>query len=114
MSEGKVALEVSPEEGRKMEERVAIGAVVVHEVIRIEGEAELARPNSALAWSGLAFGLSMGFSLVAEGLLRAHLPDVLWQPLIAKLGYPLGSLIVVLGSQQLFTEITLTVVLPLL
>ncbi len=77
---------------------------VVDEAIRREGDKELARPSSALAFSGLAAGLSMGFSLIAEGLLRAHLPDVVWRPLIVKLGYALGFLVVILGRQQLFTE----------
>ena len=56
----------------------------------------------------------MGFSLVVEGLLRSGLPDTSWRPLVANLGYTLGFLIVVLGRQQLFTENTLTVVLPVL
>jgi formate/nitrite transporter FocA (FNT family) len=101
-------------EEKQIEERTAIGAHVVHETIRREGEDELKRSSSALAWSGLAAGLSMGFSLVAEALLAAHLPDSMWRPLITKLGYSVGFLIVVLGRQQLFTETTLTVVLPLL
>src|SRR5918912_1379486 len=67
------------------EERTAVPAKVVHEAIRAEGEEELRRPSSALAWSGLAAGLSMGFSLVAEALLRAHLPDEPWRPLLSKL-----------------------------
>jgi formate/nitrite transporter FocA (FNT family) len=56
----------------------------------------------------------MGFSLVAEGLLAAHLPSRPWAPLLTKLGYSVGFLIVVLGRQQLYTETTLTVILPLL
>jgi len=56
----------------------------------------------------------MGFSLVGQGLLRAHLPDSDWRPLIVNLGYSIGFLIVVLGRQQLFTENTLTVILPLM
>ena len=56
----------------------------------------------------------MGFSLLSEGLLRAHLPDAPWRPLITKFGYSIGFLIVILGRQQLFTENTLTVILPLL
>lgn len=101
-------------EEKQVQERVAIGAHVVHETIRREGEEELKRTTSALAWSGFAAGLSMGFSLVAEGLLQAHLPDAHWTPLLSKLGYSVGFLIVVLGRQQLFTETTLTAVLPLL
>ncbi|HWF39822.1 MAG TPA: formate/nitrite transporter family protein [Candidatus Acidoferrales bacterium] len=101
-------------EEKQIQERVNIGAHVVHETIRREGEDELKRPSSALAWSGLAAGLSMGFSLVAEGLLAAGLPRAPWATLISKLGYSVGFLIVVLGRQQLYTETTLTAVLPLL
>lgn len=86
----------------------------MHDAILVEGEEELERTTSALWWSGLAAGLSMGFSLVAEGLLRIALPDTPWRPLIAKLGYTVGFFIVVLGRQQLYTENTLTAVLPVL
>jgi len=95
-------------------DRTSVSAVVVHEAIRMDGDEELNRPISALAWSGLAAGLSMGFSFVAEGLIRARLPDMPWRPLITNLGYSLGFLIVVIGRQQLFTENTLTAIIPLL
>ena len=101
-------------EQEEVDRRSSIRAQVVHETIRREGEDELRRPSQALAWSGLAAGLSMGFSLVGEGLLRAHLPAAPWRPVVAKLGYSIGFLVVVLGRQQLFTENTLTPVLPLL
>jgi formate-nitrite transporter family protein len=101
-------------EQKRVEERVAIGPRIVYEAIRLEGEEELRRPAAALAWSGLAAGLSMGFSFVAEGLLQAYLPNQAWRPLISKAGYAVGFLIVVLGRQQLFTESTLTAVLPFL
>jgi formate/nitrite transporter FocA (FNT family) len=96
------------------EDRISVSAVVVHEAIRMDGDEELSRPISALAWSGLAAGLSMGFSFVGQGLLQAHLPDTPWRPLVTNLGYPLGFLIVVVGRQQLFTESTLTAIIPLL
>jgi formate-nitrite transporter family protein len=101
-------------EKKQVEERVAIGANVVYETIRREGEDELSRPVSALAWSAFAAGLSMGFSFIAEGLLAARLPDQPWRLLISRAGYSVGFLVVILGRQQLFTENTLTVVLPLL
>lgn len=56
----------------------------------------------------------MGASLVGTGVLRAHLPDAPWRTLIENLGYTLGFLIVILGRQQLFTENTLTAILPVL
>ena len=104
--------------GEKTEEEIIDrtappGEIVYHAIYR-EGEHELHRNVVPLALSGLAAGLSMGFSLVAEGLLQAHLPDAPWTPLITKLGYSIGFLIVILGRQQLFTKNTLTVILPLL
>src|SRR6202050_2167325 len=101
-------------EKKQVEERLAIGAHVVYETIRREGEEELHRTASALAWSAFAAGLSMGFSFIAEAVLTARLPDPPLRPLIASVGYCVGFLIVILGRQQLFTENTLTVVLPLL
>jgi formate/nitrite transporter FocA (FNT family) len=56
----------------------------------------------------------MGFSLIAEGLLKTYLPAADWQVLVNSFGYSFGFLIVLLGKQQLFTENTLTPVLPLL
>ncbi|BDG10546.1 formate/nitrite transporter family protein [Anaeromyxobacter paludicola] len=107
-------VEISRGERERAAERKAIGPLVVHEAIRIEGAEELERPVPALAWSAVAAGLSMGFSLVAEGLLRHGLPDAPWRPLVSRLGYSIGFLVVVLGRQQLFTENTLTVMLPFL
>src|SRR4051812_4017181 len=98
----------------KAEERTSPSAHVVYEAIRREGRHELERKTSSLAWSGLAAGMSMGFSFVSEGLLKHSLPSTPWEPLITKLGYAVGFVIVVLGRQQLFTENTLTVILPLL
>jgi formate/nitrite transporter FocA (FNT family) len=96
------------------EQRTAPTGAVVYKAICSEGQDELERSTAALAWSGLAAGLSMGFTLLGQGVLRAHLPDASWSPLVVSLGYSLGYLVVILGRQQLFTENTLTVILPLL
>lgn len=95
-------------------ERTSPAGEIVYHAIHSEGEHELKRDSGALAWSGLAAGLSMGFSLVVEALLRVHLPDSNAQALVSKFGYTVGFLIVILGRQQLFTENTLTAVLPFL
>lgn len=109
-----VAPELTEQQEQEAQDRTSVSAVVVHEAIRHDGEEELNRPSSALAWSGFAAGLSMGFSLVGMALLRAHLPDRPWRPLVTNLGYSLGYLIVIVGRQQLFTENTLTAIIPLL
>jgi len=95
-------------------ERRAPPGDVVYKAIYAEGKHELERNNLELGLSGLSAGLSMGFSMVGEALLRAHLPAAHWAPLLSKFGYSLGFLIVILGRQQLFTKNTLTVILPLL
>lgn len=101
-------------EKEEAERRSAPRAVVVYEAIRGEGDWELSRPNEELAWSATAAGMSMGFSFIAEAILAARLPEAEWTPLVSKFGYSIGFLIVILGRQQLFTENTLTPVLPLL
>jgi formate/nitrite transporter FocA (FNT family) len=108
---------MASEEKKKQEEiydRTAPPGEVVYEAINKEGEHELGRTSSALAWSGLAAGLSMGFSFIAQGLLHSHLPEAPWRVLISNFGYTIGFLIVILGRQQLFSENTLTPILPLL
>lgn len=105
---------LSRAERKEVARRTNISAIVLHESVREAGERELRRSPAGLAWSGLAAGLSMGFSLLGPGLLHAYLPNAPWRALIDNLGYSLGFVIVVLGRQQLFTENTLTVILPFL
>lgn len=88
--------------------------LVIHEIIRAEGEEELKRRAGALFWSALAAGLSMGFSYAGQALLMSDLPEGPGRHAVASFGYTIGFLIVVLGRQQLFTESTLTAVLPAL
>ncbi|MDR5763211.1 formate/nitrite transporter family protein [Caballeronia sp. LZ035] len=89
-------------------------ALVVHEIVREEGEAAIGRTHSALFWSSLAAGLSMGFSFLMQAVLESMLPENAWRAPISGFGYTIGFVIVILGRQQLFTESTLSVVLPVL
>ena len=102
------------EETRSVSERRKLRAAVVYEIIRFEGEGELARSIPALWWSALAAGLSIGFSVLAQALLKAYLPDMPGAALIESIGYSVGFLIVILSRQQLFTENTLTAVFPVI
>jgi len=104
-----------PGDDRELDDRhLPSQAAAVHETIRADGEKELTRTASALFWSALAAGLSMSFSMLAKGLLAAHLPDSDIAYLVASLGYTVGFLVVILARQQLFTENTVTAVLPLM
>jgi formate-nitrite transporter family protein len=102
------------EKKEEAKERSAPTGAVVYEAIHEEGVSELERSSSALAWSGLAAGLGMGFCFLVPAYLHSHLPSAKWAPLVTSFGYTIGFLLVILGRQQLFTENTLTVILPLL
>lgn len=95
-------------------EHSSLRAMVIHEVLREEGETELKREPQALAWSGFAAGLSMGFSFIGLALVHSALPAAPWSRLVDSIGYTVGFLITILGRQALFTESTLTAVLPVL
>ncbi len=105
---------LTPEEERAIDENQPPRAVVLHETIRMQGDQELERNVAALFWSALAAGLTMGLSLMAMGLLNARLPEGDAFKLIASVGYSAGFLAVILARQQLFTENTLTAVLPVM
>ncbi|GAA5480976.1 formate/nitrite transporter family protein [Haloferula sargassicola] len=101
-------------EAQEIQERTSPPGKVVYQAIYREAKHELQRKSLGLAWSGLAAGLSMGFSMLAQAFLRHAIPGSGWEPLLTPLGYTVGFLIVILGRQQLFTENTLTPILPLL
>jgi len=104
---------ISKKEVHDVEEMSSPRTPVIYEVVRRLGEDEMNRPITSLWWSGVAAGLSISFSLLAQAVLQAHLPDTPWRPLVSSFGYCVGFLMVVLGNQQLFTESTITAVLPL-
>src|SRR4051794_1658937 len=84
----------------------------IYQVVRHEGETEMARPAVSLWWSGVAAGLSITFSVFAKAVLQQSLPETGWRPLLTGFGYTVGFLLVVLARQQLFTENTITAVPP--
>lgn len=107
-------IRLSRREAKDVENRLRLRAPVIYEIVRQEGVEDLERPVFSLAWSGVAAGISIGFSLVAEGILRSALPPSGWNGLLESFGYCVGFVIVVLARQQLFTENTITAVLPLM
>jgi formate/nitrite transporter FocA (FNT family) len=84
----------------------------IYDVVRRNGEEELERPASSLMWSGIAAGILISFSVLTEAILRSGLPDAPWRFLVENVGYSFGFLLVILGRMQLFTENTITTVLP--
>jgi formate/nitrite transporter FocA (FNT family) len=105
---------VSRRQTKEIESQSRPSAALIHETIRAEGEQELERSWWAIVLSGLAAGLSMSLSLIVQGEFHALVSDEAARRLFSPLGYTVGFLVVVLGRQQLFTENTLTPMLPLL
>jgi formate-nitrite transporter family protein len=101
-------------ENEEAEDRQRLRSPVIYEIVRREAEVELERPLRSLWWSGVAAGIALSSSLLAEGLLHYYLPDVHWRPVVESFGYCVGFLIVILARLQLFTEQTVTAVIPLL
>jgi formate/nitrite transporter FocA (FNT family) len=105
---------ITDKEADDVEELSSPRTPVIYEIVRRHGDEELSRPVTSLWWSGVAAGLSISFSLLAQGILEAHLSPVPWRPLVSSLGYSVGFIMVVMSRQQLFTESTITVVLPVI
>lgn len=93
-------------------QRKAGSAKVVHEVIRLQGDEELDRPWASLLFSAFAAGIAISASIIAEASIAMRLPAAPWRELVVGLGYPVGFVLVILGNLQLFTENTVTAVLP--
>ena len=106
--------DLSAKEQHEVEKSQPPRAAVLHEIIRTQGDLELERSIAALWWSALAAGLTMGLSLMGMGLLNSRLPEGEGFKVIASFGYCAGFLAVILARQQLFTENTLTAVLPIM
>jgi formate-nitrite transporter family protein len=88
-------------------------AAEIYENVRAAAEEEIERPTSALFWSAVAAGLTIGFSFVG-GAYASTLVGEEHREAASAAAYPLGFLFVVLARQQLFTENTLEPVIPLL
>ncbi|CTQ48648.1 formate/nitrite transporter family protein [Jannaschia donghaensis] len=92
-----------------------LSALAVYSIILREGEEEMHRPKTSLWWSGVAAGLGICTSVLMVGVIRAALgPEHPYLGLWQALGYTFGFVLVILCRLQLFTENTITVILPFL
>jgi formate/nitrite transporter FocA (FNT family) len=71
------------------------------------GREELDRPAKALAFSGIAGGMTIGLTGLAVASARGELGVHPTAHFIAQLFYPIGFIAVIIGRAQLFTENTL-------
>jgi formate/nitrite transporter FocA (FNT family) len=101
-------------EEQAVEQASGLSSKLIYEVVRRAGDEELERPKTSIVYSGVAAGGLISFSVLGEAIFRTHLPDAEWRYLVENLGYSLGFLIVIMGQMQLFTENTITTVLPVM
>lgn len=114
IEEKKVEQTLSWREKMAVEEHEKLSPRLVYEIIRRDGAEELDRPTAALIFSGIAAGLVISFSFVFKAIIASYIPtDAIWTDLITNFGYTIGFLIAILGHMQLFTENTITTVVPL-
>lgn len=102
------------EETKLVDDSLKLSAKAVYSVIRREGDEELERPAKSLWWSGIAAGIGISTSVLAEGILATELEGYAYRELVQNLGYTVGFILVILARLQLFTENTITPVLPVL
>lgn len=99
-------------DNQEVSERLRLASPTIYEIIATEGRKELRRPFQSLAWSALVAGIAISFSLLCEGFIKLQTGGTNF--LLENLGYIVGFLIVIQGRFQLFTENTITAILPLL
>ena len=79
----------------------------IYEQVANNARQELGRSTVSLIISGLAGGVFMGLSALGTAIALSMLGNSHPAEFIAKMFYPIGFIVVILGRSQLFTENTL-------
>jgi formate/nitrite transporter FocA (FNT family) len=97
----------------KPETGTRLSAGEIHDNVMSEADEELERATASLLISSFASGLAIGFSFLG-GAYASTLVTPAHAAAAAAAAYPLGFMFVIMARSELFTENTLTPVLPLL
>ncbi len=87
--------------------------MAIHEHIRRDGERAGTRRNGATVVSHCGGPVDGRFA-TGKGIFHVELEGVPGSFLLENLGYTFGFIIVIMARQQLFTENTVTAVLPVM
>ena len=79
----------------------------IYQQVSTSARQELKRSNVSLAISGFAGGTFMGLSALGTAIALALLGSYAGAPILSRMFYPIGFIVVILGRSQLFTENTL-------
>jgi formate/nitrite transporter FocA (FNT family) len=97
----------------KPETGTRLSAGEIHDNVMSEADEELERATASLLISSFASGLAIGFSFLGGGYAMSLVAPA-YGAAAAAAAYPLGFMFVIMARSELFTENTLTPVLPLL
>ncbi|HET7601754.1 MAG TPA: formate/nitrite transporter family protein [Gemmatimonadales bacterium] len=101
------------ESAREAESGTRLSASQIHDNVMSQANEELDRAASSLFISSLASGLAIGFSFLG-GAYASSVVSPAHAGAAMAAAYPLGFILVIMARSELFTENTLTPVLPLL
>lgn len=93
----------APAAGEAVRDRFS--ADEIFQRVTATADEEIERSTRLLFFSGLAAGLSIGATFLARAAMTTAYPDSVG---MSNLLYPIGFVMIVIGSYQLFTENTLT------
>ena len=99
--------ETAPGGGIAQKDLERPSAQEIYEQVASNARQELKRSSISLAISGFAGGTFMGLSALGNAITLALLGHSPGMQFVAKMFYPLGFIVVILGRSQLFTENTL-------
>ena len=102
---------MTPDE--RPEKGTRLTAVEIHDNVLEPARQEMRRPIVSLLMSSLASGLVIGFSFLASAFAASSVAPATAHA-AASAAYPLGFIFVVMARSELFTENTLTPVIPFL
>src|SRR5262245_37962220 len=96
--------------GKSKDQKETSSRFTAHEIFEAalqHSREELRRPSTALGFSGVAGGLTLGLTGLSVGIVLSLLGNGPVAQVIAAAVYPIGFVAVIIGRAQLFTENTL-------
>ncbi|MED5489558.1 MAG: formate/nitrite transporter family protein, partial [Pseudomonadota bacterium] len=91
---------LSHTEEKDVRDNQSLNSVSLYAIVHREGLEELQRPMMSLWWSGVAAGIGISISILAEGILHHLFANSPNQFVIENLGYTVGFVLVIVGRLQ--------------
>lgn len=89
---------LTKEEEQDVRDHQSLSSVSLYAVIHREGLEELERPGMSLWWSGVAAGIGISTSVLAEGILHTVFEGSDYQFALENFGYTVGFVLVIMAG----------------